>query len=1040
MADNKAQATGVVYLDTDSAQFALDKLNHKIRDYDSELAKSNITQGRRITIETNRAEAARKAAEVQLQVEKKLGPTYKQQADLVYTLTKRLEKLPQNTQDYIDKLKQLRKEQDVLETMRVRTDAIVQSSGRLTKAGAAFGAFIGTLGANLVQGLSNGLQGFFSDAVEEAKAAEQSLSRLHNTLDNLGRADLFESITSKADELAKTFKFLDNDDITEVFQQLISYGKLTEKQMNDLLPVIINFSAKSGISVNESASVIIKALEGNGKALKDYGINMKEGATVTERMSIIMSQLKPKVEGAADAFSNTLTGAIAVSNQEIANTKEEIGTKLLPALKIFYSSISTTIDGLGSIFTNTLRFFSATYQAIQLTLGVTKDLISLNPTGAVNRIASIQAEAEAAERTRKSTLEIASARDYASKIAIDAASKTLAEQEKLLVQNKALKEASFNTYNELTKAGKQFTAEGKKASLQLFTDVETVKALQKVIAQTKDTRIVGIGDPNDDPNAEKEAQAKLKRQLEERQKLIKDYNDNVRALNQGINDLLTPDASKKMISILKEAQIETEKFNHIQRKGAISELQLKEALALVDKKRSTAIRELLAEEEKSFKAPLNRTSINDANLPAQLRGRLENQPPIEVPIEVFPTIEAVDEEAATKAIKIVSDRFKRDAKAGFDLELLNAGNNPLKKRKLLLQQLEEDHKLEMKNTDLTENEKLLKVQQFLQKKKEITKITAAEISAILIGALEFAGQVVSVLNQFNEVRNNKENADLKKELSGNEAKKLSYKKQLDSKIISQQRYNELVNKLDQDAEKKKDDLAKKQFERNKKFQKAQAYISGAQAVLKTIETFGPPFPPNFLAIGAMALTVGSTIASLAAISSAKYALGGKVENLRNGKITATPNVPTQPGGDNVLAMVKPGEVILNEDQQRRAGGAAFFNALGVPGFATGGRIQPFWRTRPYTSLNYPEIIKTQRIVHHYAQGGVFAKAIEKQEEQQPTKVVVESIASEEQMKLLRSILFRLENPVAPVWSLNKLTEATDHLDRIVTSAGGTKRN
>lgn len=43
-------------------------------------------------------------------------------------------------------------------------------------------------------------------------------------------------------------------------------------------------------------------------------------------------------------------------------------------------------------------------------------------------------------------------------------------------------------------------------------------------------------------------------------------------------------------------------------------------------------------------------------------------------------------------------------------------------------------------------------------------------------------------------------------------------------------------------------------------------------------------------------------------------------------------------GDNVLATLKLGEVVLNKSQQMKLGGDATFRALGVPGFATGGLV------------------------------------------------------------------------------------------------------
>jgi hypothetical protein len=210
-------------------------------------------------------------------------------------------------------------------------------------------------------GITAGLTGiisFFSDSIDEANQAEKATSRFRNALSNIGRTDVFERLSNKANDFVNTFKYLDNDDITEVFQQLISYGKLTEKQITDLTPVIINFAAKTGMSLNDSASTLIKALEGNGKALKEYGIDIKEGTTVTERLGIVMTDLKDKVAGAGQAFSETFAGRAAIARQEINNLKEDIGTKLLPILASMYSFTSQALTGLSKFFNLTSKVFT----------------------------------------------------------------------------------------------------------------------------------------------------------------------------------------------------------------------------------------------------------------------------------------------------------------------------------------------------------------------------------------------------------------------------------------------------------------------------------------------------------------------------------------------------------------------------------------------------------------------------------------------------------------------------------------------------------
>jgi hypothetical protein len=87
------------------------------------------------------------------------------------------------------------------------------------------------------------------------------------------------------------------------------------------------------------------------------------------------------------------------------------------------------------------------------------------------------------------------------------------------------------------------------------------------------------------------------------------------------------------------------------------------------------------------------------------------------------------------------------------------------------------------------------------------------------------------------------------------------------------------------------------------------------------------------------LAVGRSVLSIGKIKAQQYFGGGKVRpyDLRGSqRINASPNIPTQQGGDNILGIVKKGEVILNQDQQNRVGGPAFFAALGVPGFYNGG--------------------------------------------------------------------------------------------------------
>jgi hypothetical protein len=70
----------------------------------------------------------------------------------------------------------------------------------------------------------------------------------------------------------------------------------------------------------------------------------------------------------------------------------------------------------------------------------------------------------------------------------------------------------------------------------------------------------------------------------------------------------------------------------------------------------------------------------------------------------------------------------------------------------------------------------------------------------------------------------------------------------------------------------------------------------------------------------------------------KLADGGIIPTLESGLINNGSNIVPLSNGDDTLAYVGQGEVILNKEQQARAGGSMFFKSLGVKGFAGGGMV------------------------------------------------------------------------------------------------------
>lgn len=124
---------------------------------------------------------------------------------------------------------------------------------------------------------------------------------------------------------------------------------------------------------------------------------------------------------------------------------------------------------------------------------------------------------------------------------------------------------------------------------------------------------------------------------------------------------------------------------------------------------------------------------------------------------------------------------------------------------------------------------------------------------------------------------------------------------------------------------------------------ANATINTYQGITE-VWTSKSVLPEPFATISKIASTATVLASGLGAVkkitsvATPKFADGGAIPTLRSGVINNGSNVRPLSNGDDTLAYVRQGEVILNEEQQRRAGGSIFFRNLGVPGFAAGGIV------------------------------------------------------------------------------------------------------
>jgi hypothetical protein len=277
------------------------------------------------------------------------------------------------------------------------------------------------------------------------------------------------------------------------------------------------------------------------------------------------------------------------------------------------------------------------------------------------------------------------------------------------------------------------------------------------------------------------------------------------------------------------------------------------------------------------------------------------------------------------AIKDETERRIAAAKQKLADDLENLEND---KDFILLSELEKA-KLRKLLIGKTEDE----IQELIDKKAEIELDKRKENAQKLIdGIADSIMSVTDIIATFQQARAEKEAEAINEQITNTEnniteleakAEKASgiRKKRIERDIAAQK---ELLKQQQAEAEAIRIKAAKEE----KRIAIIQAIIQGALAFQRA------------LAQGSFLLAIPTGIAAaaqIATIAAQPLAEGGVVTGQR---VNQKQNIPTRSNGDNVLAYVKRGEVVLNQRQQSLLGGSPTFRKLGIKGFAEGGMVPP----------------------------------------------------------------------------------------------------
>lgn len=188
-------------------------------------------------------------------------------------------------------------------------------------------------------------------AMHAFEEQENAMTNLDAALRNNGI--LTQGVRREYEELANTMGGkigASSEQMLQVFTRLTKEGAKPE-EMQKMTEAVINLAGVMGTNVEQAAGTFVRALHGNTRSLKMYGIEIDQHATKTQQFQQLMEQLAQKGEGVLEAQTKTLTGEFKrfgnATGEVLGNLFRATGTA--DALKFALTGLSTAYEGLAHL-------------------------------------------------------------------------------------------------------------------------------------------------------------------------------------------------------------------------------------------------------------------------------------------------------------------------------------------------------------------------------------------------------------------------------------------------------------------------------------------------------------------------------------------------------------------------------------------------------------------------------------------------------------------------------------------------------------------
>lgn len=177
-----------------------------------------------------------------------------------------------------------------------------------------------------------GLAKFAGDSIEAFRGASEQQAKLSDAFSKFpALADISKNALTDYNTVLGKSTGID-DDLTAAGQASLAQFGLTGQQLKQLTPLLQDYSVKVGKDMPTAATDLGRALLGQGRALKDVGINFVDTKSQAGNFSELVGSLTDKVGG----FATKGLDPAALNSKRLSNQwselQEKVGSKLVPVL------------------------------------------------------------------------------------------------------------------------------------------------------------------------------------------------------------------------------------------------------------------------------------------------------------------------------------------------------------------------------------------------------------------------------------------------------------------------------------------------------------------------------------------------------------------------------------------------------------------------------------------------------------------------------------------------------------------------------------